>query len=159
MSQGTRDITFQNCGRRFSLDNWLDRDTVSGRQQNWLDVDGSASGLGQATLIASGYASASTWWHVDDDVVYDPQGPLQFIQQKPKPDAPERGLGHVTIYWDMALHDQVGTTICGNGDSSLFCEAHGYIRHVGKKFSGTQGIALTPRKLSIGTIINFCIRR
>ena len=150
LMQGTKDITFDNCGRRFSLDNWQDnRDTVSGRQQNWLDVDGSASGLGETTLIVSGSESAATWWQVDDNVVYDPQGPLRFIPQKPTAETPARGLGHVTIYWDDALHDQVGSTICGNGDPDLQCEAHGYLRHAGKKFSGTQGIALTPRKFFV----------
>jgi hypothetical protein len=66
--QGTRNVTFENCGRRFSLDNFNgNSDTVSGRGQNWLDADGSASGLGVPTLIASGIESASDWWTVDDE--------------------------------------------------------------------------------------------
>ena len=71
LMQGTRDITFDNCGRRFSLDNWNDNpNTVSGRNQNWLDVDGSVSGRGVRTLIVSGVANVSSWWEVDPDGMY-----------------------------------------------------------------------------------------
>jgi hypothetical protein len=67
LMQGTRAITFQNCGRRFSLFNWNNADTVSGRAQNWLDVDGSASGRGVPTFMVSGSSSAAKWWIVDDN--------------------------------------------------------------------------------------------
>jgi hypothetical protein len=68
LMQGTRAIRFENCGRRFSLDNWLnDPNTVSGRNQNWLDADGSASGLGIPTLMVSGVANVSSWWQVDSN--------------------------------------------------------------------------------------------
>ena len=69
--QGTRAITFDNCGRRFSLNNWLDDpNTVSGRNQNWLDADGSASGLSVPSLIVSGVSNVSTWWEVDSNGRY-----------------------------------------------------------------------------------------
>lgn len=143
--QGTRDILFEKCGRRFSLKNWQDKDTVSGRQQNWIDVDGTASGLGEPTLMVSGVEPAADWWQVDENVVYDPQGPLRFIQSKPFSDAPERALGHLTLYWHDSLHDQVGKTICSNGNANIECKPEGYFRHAGQKFSETQGLALTAR--------------
>jgi hypothetical protein len=66
--QGTRAITFEKCGRRFSLDNWLhDADSVSGRGQNWLDTDGTASGRGVPTFMVSGLTSALKWWAIDDN--------------------------------------------------------------------------------------------
>jgi hypothetical protein len=65
--QGTRAISFEKCGRRFSLDNWLRADTVSGREQNWLDTDGTASGRGVPTFMGSGSQSALHWWTVDDN--------------------------------------------------------------------------------------------
>lgn len=68
--QGTRAIKFENCGRRFSLDNWNGLDTVSGRAQNWLDVDGSASGTGMPTIMVSGAASATNWWNVDNNGMF-----------------------------------------------------------------------------------------
>ena len=64
--QGTKNIEFSDCGRRFRFTKDLD-DTVSGRGQNWLDVDGTVSGLGEATLIASGLPSTDFWWGVDDE--------------------------------------------------------------------------------------------
>jgi hypothetical protein len=64
--QGTKGITFDNCGRRFKFTS-DDKDTVSGRGQNWLDADGSVSGLNEPALIGSGLKNASNWWAVDDD--------------------------------------------------------------------------------------------
>jgi hypothetical protein len=61
--QATRNITFEDVGRRFKFVN-TEIETVSGRTQNWFDVDGSASGLNEPTLMGSGYASAGDWWHV-----------------------------------------------------------------------------------------------
>jgi hypothetical protein len=64
--QGTKALNFVDCGRKFKYTNGLD-DTVSGRGQNWLDVDGSASGMGEPILIGSGLESAKSWWGVDDE--------------------------------------------------------------------------------------------
>lgn len=63
--QGTRNITFDNCGRRFRFTT-TEVETVSGRGQNWLDVDGSISGFGEATLIGSGVDGAYDWWAVEE---------------------------------------------------------------------------------------------
>ena len=90
--QATRGIHFEDCGRRFRMVDFKTNNqvpTVSGRNQNWLDVDGSVSGLNEPTLIGSGLPSAGLWWKVDDEVVHDPQGPLEFIKQN---NGPERGL-------------------------------------------------------------------
>lgn len=63
--QGTKGIVFTSCGRRFKFTSELE-DTVSGRGQNWLDADGTVSGLGEPTLIGSGLESAKSWWRVDN---------------------------------------------------------------------------------------------
>jgi len=66
--QGTKSITYNDCGRRFRFTVDADElDTVSGRGQNWLDVDGSASGLGVPVIIGSGFESVKDWWGVDDE--------------------------------------------------------------------------------------------
>ena len=65
--QATKNITFDQCGRRFSLDNWGGFLSVSGRTQNWLDTDGTVSGLQVPALIGSGLAGAGLWWTVDDE--------------------------------------------------------------------------------------------
>jgi hypothetical protein len=62
--QGTRRIVFQQCGRRFKF-TVINPATVSGRLQNWLDFDGSVSGLNEATLIGSGLNDAGLWWKVE----------------------------------------------------------------------------------------------
>jgi hypothetical protein len=64
--QGTRDIKFENCGRRFKFTKDT-LETVSGRGQCWLDADGSASGLNEPTIIGSGLALAKDWWGVDNE--------------------------------------------------------------------------------------------
>jgi hypothetical protein len=68
--QGTRNITFTSCGRRFYLYNFNGDsapETVSGRSQNWFDADGSVTGLKVPSLIGSGKAGAEGWWQVDDE--------------------------------------------------------------------------------------------
>ena len=68
LMQGTRNITFDNCGRRFYFKHPKgDSNTNSGRNQNWLDADGSASGLGAPALMVSGIENVSSWWQVDSD--------------------------------------------------------------------------------------------
>lgn len=77
--QATKGITYEECGRRFKLIDFADNNavsSVSGRIQNWMDVDGTASGLGEPALIGSGLGDAGHWWRVEDDVVDDPEGPL-----------------------------------------------------------------------------------
>ena len=135
LMQGTKNLKFDNCGRRFQLKDYKANNnpsTVSGRGQNWLDMDGSASGLDEPTIIGSGLLAAGLWWTVDDDVVHDPQGPLKFIK---KNSGPERGLGHIRFHWDSTVHSQVGKAQCGNGNGNP-CPAYGYIRHWGPKFDG-----------------------
>jgi hypothetical protein len=69
--QGTRNIIFQQCGRRFKF-TVTNPTTVSGRLQNWVDFDGSVSGLNEATLIGSGLNDAGLWWKVE------PSGELEI---------------------------------------------------------------------------------
>jgi hypothetical protein len=154
MMQATSNITYEDCGRRFKLADFADNNSpssVSGRGQNWKDEDGSASGLNEATIIASGLADAGHWWKVDSDVVNDVEGPLVFIK---KNDGKERGLGHMRLWWKDEIHNTVGNGSpsactpsdnwqncgsCYNGpkvDSSgnPYCPALGRIRHIGPKF-------------------------
>lgn len=66
--QGTSQLSYESCGRRFALWSFSGKyDTVSGRGQNWLDADGTASGLDEPVLIVSGLDSAKNWLEVDDD--------------------------------------------------------------------------------------------
>eukprot|EP00591_Stephanopyxis_turris_P000730 CAMPEP_0195512014 /NCGR_PEP_ID=MMETSP0794_2-20130614/4132_1 /TAXON_ID=515487 /ORGANISM="Stephanopyxis turris, Strain CCMP 815" /LENGTH=1294 /DNA_ID=CAMNT_0040639729 /DNA_START=53 /DNA_END=3934 /DNA_ORIENTATION=+ len=149
--QGTRLIHFQDCGRRFRLYNYRGDDdptTVSGRGQNWIDVDGSVSGFKEPTIIGSGLEDAGLWWTVDDEVTHDPQGPLKFIKQN---SGPFRGLGHIRFLWDDTLHNQVGNGKCGNGDGSP-CPPLGYIKHFGPMFASDHGLPVTANPDIVGPV-------
>ena len=151
--QATKGLSFQDCGRRFKYTQGTG-DTVSGRCQNWLDVDGTASGLGVPTLIGSGLESAKGWWKVDDDVIFETQGPVSFIK---KNNGPNRGLAHVHFSWDEALHAQTGTNYCINGGGSKPCPTQGYVRHLGHKFSpfqsgASQGLPITVNPDTVGPV-------
>ena len=149
--QGTRDIRFENCGRRFRLrdfregrapysDTFKPPSAASGRIQNWLDVDGTVTGTNVPSLIGSGLADAGKWWAVEDDVWYDSHGPLVFVK---KENGASRALGHIKLLWDYSLHATVGNQICSNGrvDGSglaIPCDTLGYLRHFGPKFLSTS---------------------
>lgn len=62
----TKNITFDNCGRRFSS---ASGDTETGQAilENWIDADGSASGLGEHSYIVSGMPRSRSWWNIDDE--------------------------------------------------------------------------------------------
>lgn len=61
--QATRNITFDDVGRRFRF-SVTSFETVSGRIQNWYDVDGTATGLDEPVYMGSGYDGAGLWWNV-----------------------------------------------------------------------------------------------
>jgi hypothetical protein len=157
LMQGTKNIVFDRVGRRFALSKptW---NTVSARQQNWIDVDGSASGQNRKTFMVSGVPSVERWWKVDDNVVLEPQGPLRFIDGS----IGQRGLAHIALTWDDNEHSKVGTTICGNGDmipntnpKQLWpCLSLGTIRHAGPKFSSGGNIVTATGEL-VGAVGGF----
>jgi len=156
--QATRNISFEDCGRRFRLHDFRTNNavpTVSGRNQNWLDLDGSASGLEEPTLIGSGLPSAGLWWKVDAEVVHDPHGPLEFIKQNL---GPERGLGHIRIEWDDEVHQTVGSSSCGNGNG-IDCPTLGRIRHFGPMFNLSTdplgGLPITAQAEVVGPVGGF----
>ena len=148
--QATTNIEMTDCGRRFRLAN-PDPPTVSGRIQNWLDVDGSLIGESEPLLVGSGLPDAASWWTVEDSVVHDTQGPLTFIRQN---SGPARGLGHIRLSWNAALHNTVGVSACGNGNG-LPCPAVGYIRHIGSYFDGDAGLDVTANPDIAGPIGGF----
>jgi hypothetical protein len=142
--QATKNIAMTEVGRRFRFSD-TNIESVSGRLQNWHDTDGTVSGLNEPTLIGSGLQSAGSWWRVDSDVINDVQGPLTFIQEN---NGPARGLAHIRVTWDDALHATVGSGDCVNGrpaDVGPYCLPYGYIRHVGNKFAtaADQGLSVT----------------
>jgi len=154
MMQGTKQIRFENCGRRFRFVDWRPSSrpsTVSGREQNWYDADGTITGFGEPSIAASGLADAGMWWQIDDEVVYDPQAPLWFFKLN---NGPERGIGHFRMKWDNSLHNKVGRTQCGNGQN-IACDYVGYIKHRGDYFSNDQGLPVTANADVVGPVGGF----
>ena len=177
--QATREITYEDCGRRFKLVDFADNNSpssVSGRAQNWLDTDGSASGTNENTIIASGLVDAGLWWKVDSNVVNDPEAPLSFIKVN---DGLERGLGHIRLRWKDEIHNSVGKSglkacttddnwqncgSCLNGQKvddtgNPYCPVLGRIRHIGSKFDLSQdptgGLPITANAEVAGPVGGF----
>ena len=151
--QATKNITFDNCGRRFMS---ISGDVETGQAilENWSDTDGSVSGLGEYTYMVSGMPRARSWWDADEGgklfccfakcqtlspvrssdiypAIVEPQRPSYLIR---KGDGPKRGLGFIQMTWDASLHDQVGKNrYCYQGWED--CPDQGYIRHLGRRFS------------------------
>lgn len=152
--QATKNITMIDVGRRFRFSR-TDIESVSGRTQNWYDVDGTVSGLGTSlnpkpTIIGSGLPSALNWWLIDDDAILDSQGPVVFVQEA---NGPARGLAHVRFEWDDALHSTVGSSDCVNGrlaGQGPFCLPHGYVRHLGEMFANEAGLPVTAQPEVVG---------
>jgi G8 domain len=70
--QATRGVRFENCGRRFFFYDFRQGlawhpSSVSGRCQNWLDIDGSVTGFNERSVAASGLSDAGMWWQVDQE--------------------------------------------------------------------------------------------
>jgi len=156
MMQGTRAINFENCGRRFyqrdfRQDKSPHPSSVSAREQNWYDIDGSITGFGERSVIASGLADAGLWWKIDNEAIYDPQGPLWFFKLN---SGPERGMGHFNMEWDDNLHTQIGTTQCGNGPD-IPCDYVGYIKHLGDQFTNDTGLPVTANADVVGPVGGF----
>jgi len=149
--QATKYISIENSGRYFRFHDFRKNapSSVSGREQNWFDADGSMTGLGVPSVISSGLADAGMWWFADEKAIYDPQGPLWFFEM-----TNGRGLGHVRIKWDDALHDEVGVTQCGNG-KKIPCDYVGYIKHIGDLYAEDHGLPVTANADIVGPVGGF----
>jgi len=162
--QATRNITYEDCGRRFKLNDFADNNaisSVSGRQQSWVDLDGTASGMNEPTIIGSGLSDAGHWWKVETDTVDDPDGPLTFIK---KNNGLERGLGHIRLRWKDEIHNTVGSSSCFNGpktdaNGNPYCPTIGKIRHIGEMFDASNddsgGLPITANSEVVGPIGGF----
>lgn len=128
------------CGRKFLLDDFRGDGyvSVSGRLQNWLDEDGSVTGFGVRSAIASAVDNGR-WWNIDNDTLYEEEGPLWMFKLDT---GGERGLGHVRLRFDPSQHSQVGKTVCTNGGMEP-CPALGYIKHIGPMFADDAGLPVT----------------
>ena len=123
---------------------------MSARIQNWLDEDGSVTGFGQRSVIASALGNGM-WWQPDDETVYVSEGPVNLFKLS---SGPERGLGHITLKFDDVEHAKVGSSVCTNGGIEP-CPALGYIKHVGPRFAADAGLPVTAQADIAGPVGGF----
>ena len=179
LMQATKGIAFDNCGRRFKLVDFRESgkddpsivpSSISGRIQNWFDIDGSLIGTNEPTIAASGEPDAASWWTIEDSVIQDTQGPMVFILQN---NGPARGLGHINLEWDhrpndpitneaVSIHKRIGQPYgdCSNGNSFNStaytpCATRGYIKHIGPYFDGDRGLPVAAKAEVAGMIGGF----
>lgn len=102
----------------------------------------------QTLVVTMSFGFLATYVHtillpllrLSTTAVYDPQGPLWFFSLVK---GPSRGLGHVRMKWDDSLHNQVGGSMCSNGNVNIPCQPVGRIKHLGPRFQNDPGLPVT----------------
>lgn len=96
--------------------------TVSGRLQNWYDVDGSASLLGVRSMIGSMWSEE--WWKYNS-------GCEAYLDQWRCRLAAEDSAASVLVKHNAALEAGIGSSVCINGGGSKPCPVVGTVSHWG----------------------------
>jgi hypothetical protein len=124
--------------------------TVSGRLQNWLDLDGSASLKKGPQLLGSTWAN--NWWNLGNDtcVRFSAnmdmwQCPLQVLPY------PKTSVASIILEVDPKQTSLIGSTICSNGDNKP-CPEIGYATHLNRAGLKANGLALTDNTKITGPI-------
>ncbi|KAJ3232656.1 Fibrocystin-L [Chytriomyces hyalinus] len=138
--QATKNISYENVNNSqiWAFSN-PKRITVSGRLQNWLDTDGSASLSPGRTIMGSDWAN--DWWN------------LWGLPKCRKAAAPPlmgmwlctddtAFIASMLLTADASKLSRLGTAECSNGDQSISCPTVGYAYHLGAT-NATAGLALT----------------
>jgi hypothetical protein len=100
--------------------------TVSGRLQNWLDVDGSLTGRNERQIMGSTWAN--DWFRLSYDECYKaPDGMDMWICPDPNHAIT---LGSVVVLYDKSkFNNEIGSVVCSNGQG-LPCPDIGYANHL-----------------------------
>jgi len=121
--QATARVRYDNCTNATRIGmSVIARETVSGRYQNWLDVDGSASGRNVPTIIGS--TMARDWWRLDDACTLVPQWYTWLCDK-----TATRSMGSLSIDFSPE-QAHVGGRNCSNG-SGMPCNQIGWATHMG----------------------------
>jgi len=71
-----------------------------------------------------------------------------------KDNGPRRSIGHFVLHWSDSLWQQVTSgSACSNPPTP--CDTQGYVKHLGRKFSATDGLPITPNPDTVGPIGGF----
>jgi len=132
--------------------------TVSGRDGNWLDVDGTVNGLfpkGTKVNIGSNWTGAD-WWRYNDQCV-------NTLNDWVCPMGPGDDRVSICIHWASAeMEAEIGTDYCSNGEVSLSATTSGYlpcpigavVTHFNRNEANAYPVALSPRVT--GPVISEC---
>ena len=123
-------------------------------EQSWLDTDGTASGMGERTIIASQYAN--DWWRLDPDCR---NLGSHFLTCSA---AGGRSVGGLKVQWDPARQvdlnngGEIGDTgnlaKCSNGKHKP-CPRLGWVSHFGR--SPEAGLPITFNAELVGALNGF----
>eukprot|EP00516_Mucochytrium_quahogii_P000058 CAMPEP_0203756312 /NCGR_PEP_ID=MMETSP0098-20131031/9613_1 /ASSEMBLY_ACC=CAM_ASM_000208 /TAXON_ID=96639 /ORGANISM=" , Strain NY0313808BC1" /LENGTH=1013 /DNA_ID=CAMNT_0050648141 /DNA_START=114 /DNA_END=3155 /DNA_ORIENTATION=+ len=144
LMQATRGIRYEPGDAVIIKGSKANAGTVATRLQNWLDLDGSASLRFKPSLIGSAHETAGLWWRVGDcDLIQEGRLWACDLQNKNNVHGrTTRGIGSLFIEHNPPLQDQVGKTICGNGQG-LPCPRIGEVAHFGQNQPGMTITAQT----------------
>jgi len=122
--------------------------TVSGRDANWLDVDGTVNGLFEGTQVNIGSNwTGPDWWRYNDRCVNTQNNWVC-------PMGPGDDKVSVCIHWvSPAMEAEIGTYYCSNGEVSLSATTSGYLScpvgvvatHFNRNEANAYQVALSPR--------------
>lgn len=115
-----------------------------------LDEDGSITGFGVRSALASA-ADNGMWWNIDDETILYDEGPLWMFRLDT---GAERGLGHVRLQFDPSEHAQVSGSVCSNGGMEP-CPPLGYVKHLGPRFADDAGLPVTAQADIAGPVGGF----
>lgn len=139
--QATKNIRYEGINTATAIGLTVtNRNTWSGRLQNWWDTDGSATMRpGRPTIMGSLFGG--DWWKLDDACERAPSWYMWLCDK-----TPSRSVGSFLMNYDT-IQAQVGSsgTICGNGNLAP-CPTVGQAIHIGRSdWSGALNITSNPK--------------
>jgi len=147
LMQTTADIIFENVTILYQFSTLLtdpEGITVSGRNQNWLDYDGSASLLGVPAMIGS--ARGGGWWSMNSECTTVDERILCPLQ-------PGDAAASMVFHYNAAYEAEIGSTICINGNygGNIPCPLIGNVTHFGRAES--TGLLLAANAQVSGPVV------
>ena len=164
--QATRAIIYQSCSMsrliKFTVPVTTSQ-TVSGRNQNWLDMDGSASLAGVPSIMGAGAPQASAWWMMQRDCLTlcapDCLWVCPTARNGSGPSAAVRSPVSMTVVYDATSQAAVGVTNCTNNAqyTTYPCRGLGYAVHFGGSSATSVPITYNSQVTGLGGGFGWCV--
>lgn len=141
LMQATRNISYSNVNISYITvpsTTLAAGATVSGRNANWMDWDGTVTGLfpGVRTNIGSNWPGAD-WWRLNSNCVSQQNNWVCPMNESDS-------VASMLLHWDLAAEANIGNTICFNG-GTLNCPIGGKVTHFGRSTANAFDLATMPR--------------